>query len=151
MRKEDGLSIIEIILALTIIIGLIIAGYTALKNWGENKKIEDIKGNMLLIQGKCKILKEGKKVNKTEDSTLIGSKISDNRENEIVAEFLNKKILDEEKLEEHYFLTDEDLKSLGLDLKNEANSYYIVNYEENTVFITSGYNNDENIEYKLSE
>ncbi len=151
MRKEDGLSIIEIILALTIIIGLIIAGYTALKNWGENKKIEDIKGNMLLIQGKCKILKEGKKVNKTEDSTLIGSKISDNRENEIVAEFLNKKILDEEKLEEYYFLTDEDLKSLGLDLKNEANSYYIVNYEENTVFITSGYNNDENIEYKLSE
>lgn len=106
---------------------------------------------MLLIQGKCKILKEGKKVNKTEDSTLIGSKISDNRENEIVAEFLNKKILDEEKLEEYYFLTDEDLKSLGLDLKNEANSYYIVNYEENTVFITSGYNNDENIEYKLSE
>lgn len=151
MRKEDGLSIIEIILALTIIIGLIIAGYTALKNWGENKKIEDIKGNMLLIQGKCKILEEGKKVNKTEDSTLIGSKISDNRENEIVAEFLNKKILDEEKLEEYYFLTDEDLKSLGLDLKNEANSYYIVNYEENTVFITSGYNNDENIEYKLSE
>lgn len=151
MRKEDGLSIIEIILALTIIIGLIIAGYTALKKWGENKKIEDIKGNMLLIQGKCKILKEGKKVNKTEDSTLIGSKISDNRENEIVAEFLNKKILDEEKLEEYYFLTDEDLKSLGLDLKNEANSYYIVNYEENTVFITSGYNNDENIEYKLSE
>ena len=151
MRKEDGLSIIEIILALTIIIGLIIAGYAALKNWGENKKIEDIKGNMLLIQGKCKILEEGKKVNKTEDSTLIGSKISDNRENEIVAEFLNKKILDEEKLEEYYFLTDEDLKSLGLDLKNEANSYYIVNYEENTVFITSGYNNDENIEYKLSE
>lgn len=151
MRKEDGLSIIEIILALTIIIGLIIAGYTALKKWGENKKIEDIKGNMLLIQGKCKILEEGKKVNKTEDSTLIGSKISDNRENEIVAEFLNKKILDEEKLEEYYFLTDEDLKSLGLDLKNEANSYYIVNYEENTVFITSGYNNDENIEYKLSE
>lgn len=151
MRKEEGLSIIEIILALIIIIGLIIAGYTALKNWGENKKIEDIKGNMLLIQGKCKLLKEGKKVNKTEDSTLIGSKISDNRENEIVAEFLNKKILDEEKLEEYYFLTDEDLKSLGLDLKNEANSYYIVNYEENTVFITSGYNNDENIEYKLSE
>ncbi len=151
MRKEDGLSIIEIILALTIIIGLIIAGYTALKKWVENKKIEDIKGNMLLIQGKCKILEEGKKVNKTEDSTLIGSKISDNRENEIVAEFLNKKILDEEKLEEYYFLTDEDLKSLGLDLKNEANSYYIVNYEENTVFITSGYNNDENIEYKLSE
>lgn len=151
MRKEDGLSIIEIILALTIIIGLIIAGYTALKNWGENKKIEDIKGNMLLIQGKCKILKEGKKVNKTEDSTLIGSKISDNRENEIVAEFLSKKILDETKLEKYYFLTDDNLKELGLDLKNEANSYYIVNYEENTVFITSGYNNDENIEYKLSE
>lgn len=151
MRKEDGLSIIEIILALIIIIGLIIAGYTALKNWGENKKIEDIKGNMLLIQGKCKILKEGKKVNKTEDSTLIGSKISDNRENEIVAEFLSKKILDETKLEKYYFLTDDNLKELGLDLKNEANSYYIVNYEENTVFITSGYNNDENIEYKLSE
>ena len=34
MRKEDGLSIIEIILALTIIIGLIIAGYTALKKMG---------------------------------------------------------------------------------------------------------------------
>ena len=59
MRKEDGLSIIEIILALTIIIGLIIAGYTALKNWGENKKIEDIKGNMLLIQN-FKRRKKGK-------------------------------------------------------------------------------------------
>ena len=68
-----------------------------------------------------------------------------------ISEFLSKGILPVDKLDKYYALSNDDLKSMELDITNEENSYYIVNYEENTVFITAGYTNEneEEIVYKL--
>lgn len=150
MYKENGMGIISIIISLIIIAIIAIFAYNFVINSANKQKIEDIRANLLLIQGKCKILEETTKVNNNEDS-LKGRKLSDMQDDNIIAEFINKNIIDSSKLEKYYALSNDDLSAMELDIKNEENSYYVVNYEENTVYITKGYSleNSEDILYKL--
>ncbi len=150
MYKENGMGIIAIIISVLVIVLIGIFAYNFIINSADKQKIEDIRANMLLIQGKCKILEETTKVNNNEES-LKGRKLSDMQEDSIISEFLNKNVIDGSKLDKYYALSDDDLNAMELDIKNEENSYYIVNYEENTVYITKGYTmeNSEEILYKL--
>lgn len=152
MKKESGMGLLAIIFIIILIIVLVILGYYTVRNFTKDKKIEDIKANMLLIQGKCKILEENTKVNKNEDA-ILGKKVSDMKEDPIVAQFLEKKIIPEDKLDKYYVLFNEDLNNMEIDVQNEENSYYIVNYEEDSVYITKGYMNEETDEtvYKLEQ
>ena len=150
MNKENGMGIIAIIISVLIIILIGVFAYKFIINFVDKQKIEDIRANMLLIQGKCKILEETCKVNNNEDQ-LKGTKLSDMQDDSIISEFLNKNIIDASKLDKYYALSNDDLNSMELDIKNEENSYYVVNYEENAVYITKGYTveNSEEILYKL--
>lgn len=152
MKKESGMGLLAIIFIIVLIIVLVVLGYYTVKKITKDKKLEDIKANMLLIQGKCKILEENTKVNKNED-TILGKKVSDMKEDQIVAQFLEKNIIPEDKLDKYYVLSNEDLNNMEIDVQNEENSYYIVNYEEDSVYITKGYMNEETNEivYKLEE
>ena len=150
MNKENGMGIIAIIISVLIIVLIGIFAYNFIINSAEKQKIEDIRANMLLIQGKCKIIEETSKVNNNEDQ-LKGTKLSDMQDDSIISEFLNKNIIDVSKVDKYYALSNDDLDSMELDIKNEENSYYVVNYEENTVYITKGYRaeNSEETLYKL--
>ena len=150
MNSEKGMGIIAIIIAVLVIIGIAIFAYNFVINTADEQKLEDIRANMLLIQGKCKILQETTKVNNNQDG-LKGRKLSEMQEDSIVSEFLNKNIIDSSKLDKYYALSNEDLSAMELDIKNEEDSYYVVNYEENAVYITKGYNaeDSEEIVYKL--
>ena len=150
MNSEKGMGIIAIIIAVLVIIGIAIFAYNFVINTADEQKLEDIRANMLLIQGKCKILQETTKVNNNQDG-LKGRKLSEMQEDSIVSEFLNKNIIDSSKLDKYYALSNEDLSAMELDIKNEEDSYYVVNYEENMVYITKGYNaeDSEEIVYKL--
>ena len=150
MNKENGMGIIAIIISVLIIVLIGIFAYTFIINSADKQKIEDIRANMLLIQGKCKIIEETSKVNNNEDQ-LKGTKLSDMQDDSIISEFLNKNIIDVSKVDKYYALSNDDLDSMELDIKNEENSYYVVNYEENTVYITKGYRaeNSEETLYKL--
>ena len=152
MKKESGMGLLAIIFIIVLIIVLVVLGYYTVKKITKDKKLEDIKANMLLIQGKCKILEENTKVNKNEDN-IFGKKVSDMKEDQIVAQFLEKNIIPEDKLDKYYVLSNEDLNNMEIDVQNEENSYYIVNYEEDSVYITKGYMNVETNEivYKLEE
>ena len=152
MKKESGMGLLAIIFIIVLIIVLVVLGYYTVKKITKDKKLEDIKANMLLIQGKCKILEENTKVNKNEDN-ILGKKVSDMKEDQIVAQFLEKNIIPEDKLDKYYVLSNEDLNNMEIDVQNEENSYYIVNYEEDSVYITKGYMNVETNEivYKLEE
>lgn len=152
MKKESGMGLLAIIFIIVLIIVLVVLGYYTIKKITKDKKLEDIKANMLLIQGKCKILEENTKVNKNEDN-ILGKKVSDMKEDQIVAQFLEKNIIPEDKLDKYYVLSNEDLNNMEIDVQNEENSYYIVNYEEDSVYITKGYMNEETNEivYKLEE
>lgn len=145
MKSENGMGIIAIIISVLIIALIVFWAYRFFENTVDEQKIEDIRANMLLIQGKCKILQESTKINNNQDA-LKGTKISDMQNDGIISGFLKKNILDSTKLDKYYALSDEDLSSMELDIKNEENSYYIVNYEDNTVFITKGYTKDNSKE-----
>lgn len=150
MKVEKGMGTIAIIISVLIIVGIAIFAYNFAVNTADEQKIEDIRANMLLIQGKCKILQETTKVNNNQD-VLKGKKISDMQDDSIISDFINKNIIDSSKLDKYYALSNDDLKSMELDVQNEENSYYVVNYEENSVYITKGYTigDSEEIIYKL--
>ena len=150
MKVEKGMGTIAIIISVLIIVGIAIFAYNFAVNTADEQKIEDIRANMLLIQGKCKILQETTKVNNNQD-VLKGKKISDMQDDSIISDFINKNIIDSSKLDKYYALSNDDLKSMELDVQNEENSYYVVNYEENSVYITKGYTvgDSEEVIYKL--
>ena len=152
MSKEKGMGLIAIFLVIIIIIGLGFLAYFFIKNSAKENKIVDIEANMLLIQGKCKVLQETSKVNNNTDN-LKGRKLSEMGEDSIISEFLTKELIPGDKLDKYYALSNDDISTMELDIQNEGNSYYIVNYEENTVFITEGYTNTETNEvvYKLEQ
>ena len=93
MNKENGMGIIAIIISVLIIVLIGIFAYNFIINSADKQKIEDIRANMLLIQGKCKIIEETSKVNNNEDQ-LKGTKLSDMQDDSIISEFLNKNIID---------------------------------------------------------
>lgn len=150
MKKERGMGILGIIVTVILIIFFIVLSYNFFSNMAKDSEIEDIKANMLVIQGKSKIIKETSKANNNEEG-FVGKRISEMREDNIIASFLEKGVINEEELDKYYVLSNEDMKSMGLDVKNEKKSYYITNYESNEVFITKGYKDGdtEEVIYKL--
>ena len=150
MKKETGMGIIAIILIILSIIALCFGAYYFVSNFMKKEKNVDIKANMLVIKGKAKVLEETSKVNNNEEG-LKGKKLSEMQEDHIISEFLKKNIIYNTKLENYYALRNEDLKEMELDIQNEKDSYYIVNYETEEVYITKGYVNEENSStiYKL--
>ena len=150
MKKESGMGIIAIIFIIIIIVILCLGTYYLIKKYMSSEQNVDIKANMLLIKGKAKILEETTKVNKNEEG-LIGKKVSEMQDDSIITSFLSKNVIDNTKLDTYYVLSNEDLKQMGLDIQNENDSYYIVNYELDEVYITMGYVNEEekNTIYKL--
>lgn len=150
MKKETGMGIIAIILIILSIIALCFGAYYFVSNFMKKEKNVDIKANMLVIKGKAKVLEETSKVNNNEEG-LKGKKLSEMQEDHIISEFLTKNIIDSTKLDKYYALRNEDLKEMELDIQNEKDSYYIVKYETEEVYITKGYVNEENSStiYKL--
>lgn len=140
------------ILAIILIIGLAVLSWWLIMDKTKESKVVDIQANMLLIKGKCKVLRQTSKVNNNEDN-LKGKKISEMKEDSIISDFLAKGFITEEKLGIYYALSNQDLSDMGLDIRNEKNSFYIVSYEEDTVFITKGYKSvdSDEIIYKLEE
>ena len=150
MNTEKGMGIIAIIISVLVIVAIAIFAYNFVVNTADEQKIEDIRTNMLLIQGRCKILQETTKVNNNQEG-LKGRKLSEIQDDRIISEFLNRNIIDSTNLDKYYALSNDDLTSMELDIQNEENSYYVVNYEDNTVYITKGYTvgDSEEVIYKL--
>lgn len=150
MNTEKGMGIIAIIISVLVIVAIAIFAYNFVVNTADEQKIEDIRTNMLLIQGKCKILQETTKVNNNQEG-LKGRKLSEIQDDRIISELLNRNIIDSTNLDKYYALSNDDLTSMELDIQNEENSYYVVNYEDNTVYITKGYTvgDSEEVIYKL--
>lgn len=146
MNKESGLGVVGIFFIIILIIMIISGAYYVTKKFIKNEENADIKANMLLIQGACKVLRQNSIVKK-DDSILIGNKMSEMTEDSIINEFKAKNIIDESNYDKYFVLSNEDLKNLNIEVQNEKDSYYIVNYNDNEVYITKGYDG----KYKLSE
>ena len=144
-KRRFKINIFTAILVVLIIIIIVVLGkyYKRIAN----KQVDrDIKANMLLIQGVCKVKKQRFNVSKKEQE-LIGTKISDKKDDVNIKKFIKDLNIPESDFGKYYILYDSDLKKLELDMKNEDGALYIVNYDVGEVYITKSYNG----KFKLSE
>ncbi len=146
MKSENGLGIISIILIIIVIAAIVTASVFFINKKIDDSKESDIKSNMLLIEGATKVLKQNSIVQKNTDM-FVGTKISDMPDDELINNFKALNIIEESQYEKYYCLNNENLKQLNLDIENEEDSYYLVNYDEDIIIITKGYEG----KYKLSE
>ena len=146
MKKENGLGIISIILIIIVIAGIVTVSVFFINKKIDDSKESDIKANMLLIEGATKVLKQNSIVQKNTDM-FVGTKISEMPDDELINNFKALNIIEESQYEKYYCLNNENLKQLKLDIENEEDSYYLVNYDEDIIIITKGYEG----KYKLSE
>lgn len=151
MKQENGMGYIKVII-LTIIIALFVSGgiYFARMQFNQ-ARTKTIKTNMLLVEWKVKEY-ESKQKAAGKELECIGTKVSDMQDDQNVKNILEKDIIKSEDYDKYYVLLDSDLEKLTLEISNEDNSYYIVNYENNDILITKGcqYSKDK-ILYRLSE
>lgn len=117
----------------------------------EEKKSDDIKTNMLIIQKKVKTINGIKKVN-ADETVLIGTKLSEIENDDIKNKIKNVGVNDEE-LEKYFLLNIEDFKNMKIyeELSNVSESEYVVNYELEEVIYLNGINTKDATAYKLSD
>ena len=158
-------KVINLIIALIIIISISILIITVYKKVAEETNLQDLRTNLLLIQGKAKTYTENVSVEtanldetKTEDNTKIEA-VKVQKLKGMVLENCAENIKNEAKkagiqnTKDYYYLSQEDLNSMGINIQVEDNEYYLVkyNFEDTEVVYTKGYKYKGNTYYKLSE
>ena len=152
MKEQKGMGHITTSICIVIIILLVfgIAYYVKIKY--QDEKVQKYETDMLLIQGKIKVIGQEATIQKNEE-LLKGRKVSENLEDEEVIKLLEKNIIsqDEEKFSKYYILEEENLEEIGLNWININEECYIVNYDTYEIIFTKGISVEGNTLYKLSE
>lgn len=152
MKSEKAMSYKMLIFIVLLIMIAVITSMYLLNNRLKSEIVKTYKTDMLLIQGKTKVLSQESIVQKKED-ILKGEKIADKLEDEKVKELLEKNVIsqDEEKFAKYYIWNKDVLNEVGLsDIKLEI-GFYIVNYDTDEIIYSEGIKVDDKIYYKLSE
>lgn len=151
IMKNYKSKMLKLGIVFILIIIILIFGVKYFKKIMFDKEIYDIKTNMLVIQGKIKLLKGEAEVSKNE-KIYIGTKISD-LDNKEIKEFMQNLGIEESKFETYYILNKEDFEKMSIlgELKNIEDNVYIVNYNDAEVIYIKGINVDDSIKYKLSD
>ena len=140
--------ILCIIIIIVVIVGII---YFALEGLLK-EKMETYETDMLLIQGKVKVLSQEAIIQKNEE-VLKGKKLEDNIEEEKIKELLEKQVISQEEsnFSKYYIIEKETLEEIGLQNINLKKGFYIVNYNTDEIIYSEGVKIGENTYYKLSE
>ena len=153
LKSEKGLTYIAMIFII-VLIAIIVFGVIYFARIELSKEsLETLKTDMLLIQGKTELVSQHVDM-KEKDAELIGTKLGDMGEDEIIKSFLEKNIIDaNSKDSDFYVLKEQDIRNLELEnVKIEERVYYIVDYKNNDIIITNGYEApDGKLYYKLSD
>lgn len=158
-------KIATLITALIVII-LIATGIVVLGKRGFDKtKLQDLRTDMLLIQGKAKTYTENVSVEtanldkeKEEDNTKI-AEVKDQKLKGTALDNCEEIIKNEAKkagiedTTDYYYLSQEDLNNMGINVEVKKDGYYLVkyNFEDTEVIYTKGYEYQDKIYYKLSD
>lgn len=153
--------IMSIIIIIAIAIVLIIIGKTAI----DKTTLQDLRTNMLLIQGVAKTHTEDVSVGtanldkeKAEDSNKI-EEVKNQKLKGTALENCNedlKKLAKDAGIEDftnYYYLSEQDLLDMGIQIKVKEDEYYLVKYDfkDTEVIYTKGYEYKNKTYYKLSE
>lgn len=153
MKSEKGMTLLTTSVLVVVIAALVFAVVYYIRIAYAKENLENLKTDMLLVQAKVKKIAGDYTLSKKTEN-LKGTKISDMKDDEIIKQFLEKKIIDiKEKGKIYYVLSQENLSELDLNkMKLEENTYYIVEYTTNEVYYTKGISyTDGNTYYKISD
>ena len=138
-----------------IIIGIIITILVIVAKHGfkmlDEKKYTDLQTDLLLIQGKVKVIQGKSEVSGNKDGYL-GQKVSES-DNSKIKDLLKQINISEEDFEKYYILSQNDFETMGIsgEMKNKGDNLFVVNYEEMEVVYTKGIKVDGKIKYKLTD
>ena len=153
MKEEKGLTYIGMIFLIILIAILVFGAIYFIRIERSKANLENVKTDMLLIQAKIKAVSNEQTLKKKKN-VLVGTKISDMKDNDIVKDFLDKGIIDiKSKKNNYYVLNQKDLEELEIkQVQLENNNLCIVDYKTNEIIYTLGFQHtDGNIYYKLSD
>lgn len=113
--------------------------------------MENLKTDMLLVQGKIKVIEQENEMNK-EENPLKGLKVSENLENEKVKSLIENKVInpEDENFDNYYIINSETLNELKLQ-DNLKGEYYIVNYKTYEIIYSKGIEIENEMHYSLTE
>lgn len=151
MKKDNGMSHITLIIWVLIILAIGALAISFITKDINNRKIENLTTDMLLVQGKIKVIAQENEMNE-EEHHLIGRKVQDNLEDEKVKKLLENNIIksEDEIFDKYYIIDSEILKELNLQ-DNLDGEYYIVNYTSYEIIYTKGLEIDGQMHYTLTE
>lgn len=151
MKKGYFKTYAKTVFFIAIIVAVIIAATYFLKDEYDNEYFETVKTDMLLIEGKTKVVAETVKM-KQKDASYMGKKIKEVLAEDEIKRLEESKIIDTSKKGSNYYVLERnDLEELGLE-NVEINGYYIVEYTNNEIIYSEGIEDREgNRLYKLTE
>lgn len=152
LKEQKGMGHLATFFCIIIIIAIITICIYYIKNMMQQENKKNYETDMLLIQGKIKVISQESTIQKKEE-ILQGKKLSENLEDEEIKKLLQNNIISTEESDftKYYILEKTDLEELGLSSIELTEGYYIVNYETYEVIYSSGVKIDNNNYYKLSE
>lgn len=152
MKKGYFGTYVKTILIILVIIGIIASIIYFMKNELDSEQFETIKTDMLLIEGKTKVVAEKVRI-KEKGVSYVGRNVKEMTEELEIKQLQERNIIDLEEKESNYYALDKsNLKELGLSTINLKEGYYIVDYKNSEVIYSKGIKDSNgNILYKLSE
>ncbi len=150
MKSQKGLTLAGTIFFVLIIAFIVFGVVYYVRMQTTKEELEDIKTDLLLVQAKVKKISSDYILEK-KDEVLIGTKLTDIKDDPVIQEFLNKNSIDiEEKDKKYYAINQQNLDKMGLQqVKLEENAYYVVEYTDGAVYYTKGYELAENSYYDI--
>lgn len=152
MKNQTGMGHLMLILCIVIIVFIVgSVMYVTQKVW-QKETIETYETDMLLIQGKVKVLSQEATIQKNEE-LLKGKKVEDNIEQEPIKTLLENNVISKEEVSfsKYYIIEKETLQEMGLHKIKLESGCYIVNYDTDEVIYSEGIKVGDKIYYKLSE
>jgi len=152
MKSQKGMGHLMLIVCIIIIILAIGSILYFAKEKTEEEIVQTYKTDMLLIQGKIKVLSQESTIQKNEE-ILKGRKIEDCLEDAEIKTLLEKQIISQEEADfsKYYVLEKANLEEMGLNNIQLKEGYYIVNYDTDEIIYAKGIKIGDKIYYKLSE
>ena len=140
MKSQKGLTLAGTIFFVLIIAFIVFGVVYYVRMQTTKEELEDIKTDLLLVQAKVKKISSDYILEK-KDEVLIGTKLTDIKDDPVIQEFLNKNSIDtEEKDKKYYAINQQNLNEMGLpQVKLEEKAYYVFEYTDGAVYYTKGY------------
>lgn len=149
--KSNKFKTMKLVIIFILIIFVIINVVKYVSTELRKKESDDIITNMLIIQGKVKLISGEAEVNSNENN-YVGTKLSE-YDNQDIKSSIQSIGIEESSFENYYILNEENFANMGIlnELKNIQDNEYIVNYKETDVIYINGIDIDNAVKYKLSD